>query len=245
MRTWTTCASCGHQLAVTPTMPPGYAAHPDCPLPDDPYSRLRAAYLAALHRNASDAELTELEHELDTWDNRPPQMEAAALLYGSWGWPVFPCAPGLKRPATEHGLKEATTDPDQIKDWWWRWPNANVAVATGHAFDVVDVDPDGIHWWRRHGHEHGPLPDIHGKTSTPRTVGMHLYVEPTGMRNKTGLAPGIDYRGLGGYVLVPPSQLTPAAYDRTKGKPPPRLALHPVYTWVVYPSPTIKPGAST
>lgn len=244
MRTYSTCATCGGMLAVSPAMPPGYMVHYDCPPATDPYTLLRQRYLASLAGGASDADVTALEQQLDTWDDRPPQMEAAALLYASWGWPVFPCAPGLKRPATEHGLNEATTDVDQITDWWWRWPRANIGVATGHAFDVIDIDPGGVDWWRRHGHEHGPLPDIHGKVSTPRVVGWHLYVEPTGMRNKAGLAPGVDYRGAGGYVLAPPSVLTPAAYDRKKGAPPPRLAFHPVYTWSIYPSPAIKPGAA-
>lgn len=244
MRTYTSCASCGHQLDVSPAMPPGYMTHYDCPAATDPYTLLRNRYLAALAGGYSDAEVTELENQLDNWDSRPPQMEAAALRYASWGWPVFPCRPGLKRPATEHGLKEATTNPEQIKDWWWRWPHANIGVATGYAFDAIDVDPGGIEWWRRHGHEHGPLPDIHGKVSTPRIAGMHLYVKPTGMGNKAGLAPGIDYRGAGGYVLVPPSVLTPAAYERKKDAPPPKLAFHPVYSWTVYPSPAIKPGVA-
>lgn len=242
VRTYTTCATCGHQLDVTPTMPPGYMTHDNCPHATDPLTTIRNSYLAALHRDADDAELTALERQLDEWDNQPPQMEAAALLYASWGWPVFPVAAGLKRPATEHGLKEATTDAEKITEWWWRWPTANIGVATGYAFDVLDVDPGGIHWWRQHGHEHGPLPDIHGKVSTPRTVGMHLYVKPTGLGNKAGLAPGIDYRGMGGYVLVPPSRVTPAAYSHKRNTPPPRLAIHPIYTWTVYPSPAIKPG---
>ena len=245
MRTYTTCASCGRPLTVSPTMPPGYMTHDGCPPATDPYTTLRTSYLAAVERGADDAELTELEHQLDTWDSRPPQLEAAALLYASWGWPVFPCAAGLKRPATGHGLTEATTDPGQITEWWWRWPRANVGIATGHAFDVFDIDPAGVHWWRRHGHEHGPLPDIHGKVSTPRVAGLHLYVEPTGMRCKTGLVPGVDYRGMGGYVLAPPSVLTPAAYDHKRATPPPRLAHRPVYAWTVYPSPAIKPGASS
>ena len=243
---YTTCATCGTQLDVPPATPPGHMTHPDCPPATDPYTLLRNRYLAALEHGAPDHEVTALETQLDEWDTRPPQMEFAALTYASWGWPVFPCRPGLKVPATAHGLTEATTDREQIIDWWWRWPRANVAVATGHAFDVIDVDPDGADWWRRHGHVDGPLPDIHGEVSTPRAQGRHLYVAPTGMRNKTGLAPGIDYRGLGGYVLAPPSVLTPAAYDHKRGAPPPPLARHPVYTWTVYPSPTVvKPGAVT
>ena len=34
------------------------------------------------------------------------------------GWPVFPCKPANKQPLTEHGVKDASTDPDVIRAWW-------------------------------------------------------------------------------------------------------------------------------
>lgn len=240
MRTFTTCATCGKTLWVSPAMRSGYMTHYDCPDAADPLSLLRRDYVRAVEGGADEDELRRLEEQLDSIDDQPPQLLAAALLYAAWGWPVFPCRPGLKRPATEHGLKEATTDTEQIEDWWQRWPNANVAAATGHEFDVIDIDPDGISWWHGmllRGEQAGesPLPDIHGKASTPRIGGMHLYVEPSGKGNLAGFANGVDYRGLGGYVLVPPSVLTRAAY--TKDIPNTR---HLNYTWTVYPSPAIK-----
>jgi hypothetical protein len=244
VRTYTTCATCGDRLTVSPAMAPGYMTHPDCAPASDPYSRLQRAYLEAIDADDED-EVYQLARELDAWDERPPLLEAAALTYASWGWPVLPCRPGRKEPATKHGLRDATTDPDRIRKWWRTWPDANVGIATGHAFDAIDIDPAGLGWWRRHGHEEGPLPDVHGKVSTPRLVGWHLYVEPQqGMRNMAGLAAGVDYRGLGGYVLAPPSVLGPDAYDRKRGALPPILARYPVYAWTVYPSPAIKPGVS-
>jgi len=240
VRTHTTCATCGGQLDVTPAMPAGHMTHYDCPPATDPLSQLRRQYLAAITGGASEKDVTELENQLDGWDRRPPHLAAAALAYAAWGWPVFPVAPGLKRPASDHGLHDATTDPATITEWWRRWPGANIGVPTGYAFDVIDIDPAGVDWWYRHGQPDGPLPDIHGTVSTPRVTGWHLYVEPTGMRNKTGLAPGVDYRGMGGYVLVPPSRLTPRAYpDDTQ------LPAVLAYTWTVYPSPAIKPAART
>ena len=70
----------------------------------------------------------------------------SALHYGRRGWPVFPLhsvrrrpvfvPAGLRRnsgkhPRTEHGLLDATTDPDRIRSWWARWPDANVGIPTG------------------------------------------------------------------------------------------------------------------
>jgi hypothetical protein len=38
-----------------------------------------------------------------------------ALDYAAAGWSVFPCKAGSKQPATPHGFKDATLDPDQIR----------------------------------------------------------------------------------------------------------------------------------
>ncbi|MGH3303219.1 MAG: bifunctional DNA primase/polymerase, partial [Streptosporangiaceae bacterium] len=67
-----------------------------------------------------------------------------ALAHAERGWPVFPCRPGSKEPATRHGFRDATTDPAQIRAWWLRWPDANLAIATGAPGpDVLDVDHHG------------------------------------------------------------------------------------------------------
>jgi hypothetical protein len=87
-------------------------------------------------------------------------------------------------------------------------------------FDVVDVDgPTGIKSLSEL--PEGKLPDIHGKVSTPH--GMHLYIRPTGDGNAQGFQPGIDFRGNGGYVVAPPSQID---FKR--------------YTWIMQPSPGIR-----
>jgi hypothetical protein len=44
----------------------------------------------------------------------------AALAYASKGWAVFPCQMRGKKPLTQHGLKEATTDRERIREWWTR-----------------------------------------------------------------------------------------------------------------------------
>jgi len=65
----------------------------------------------------------------------------AALRYARRGWPVFPCKPGSKEPATAHGFHDATTDVGCIERFWTRRPDMNVAVATGgEGPDVLDID---------------------------------------------------------------------------------------------------------
>jgi AAA domain/Bifunctional DNA primase/polymerase, N-terminal len=71
-----------------------------------------------------------------------------ALSWASKGIPVFPCknTPGdpatHKAPHTSHGFHDATTDPDLIRSWWARWPNALIGMPTGprSGFDVIDID---------------------------------------------------------------------------------------------------------
>lgn len=71
-------------------------------------------------------------------------LRTAALGYTGEGWPVFPCRPDSKVPATVHGFKDAATDPSVIAGWWSRTPDANVAIPTGTStVDVLDVDVKG------------------------------------------------------------------------------------------------------
>ncbi|MGD9713100.1 MAG: bifunctional DNA primase/polymerase, partial [Thermomicrobiales bacterium] len=66
-------------------------------------------------------------------------VHEAALRYAELGYAVFPCAPGEKLPATPNGLKDASTDPEQIDRWWTESPAANVGIATEGLF-VLDID---------------------------------------------------------------------------------------------------------
>ena len=62
-----------------------------------------------------------------------------AVRYARRGWPVFPCKPGSKVPATKHWFRDATTDLAQIERLWGCWPN--IAIPTGgDGPDVLDVD---------------------------------------------------------------------------------------------------------
>lgn len=177
------------------------------------YTPAQAAYLTALltpedimavmqAERAVDAEHAAQEARL----NAPGALLNAALWYAGQGLLVFPCRPGLKTPATRHGFKEATTDTAQIMTWWQQWPDANIGLPTGHQFDVLDIDgPTGYQslvQLRIRGLLDEPTL---GNATTPH--GTHFYYAPSGDGNTTALAPGIDYRGIGGYVLAAPSRL--------------------------------------
>lgn len=143
-------------------------------------------------------------------------MVDAALALAAEGFPVFPChtprAHGGcscaraecesigKHPRTLHGLKEATRDEATIREWWRKWPDANVAIATGGGLVVLDVD---VH---KDGSSAGlELPDT--RRVVTGSGGEHWYMRADGpVGNSCQLiGPGLDVRGDGGYVLAPPS----------------------------------------
>jgi hypothetical protein len=152
----------------------------------------------------------------------------AALGYAARGIPVYParwphripggaglacscprgpeCDRPAKHPLLRHGVKEATTDPDRIGRWWRRWPQANVGLATGICFDVLDIDgPVGLAALSELQKAAGlRLP---GPLVATGGGGWHHWFRPTGLGNRPprGLA-HMDWRGKGGCVLAPPSR---------------------------------------
>jgi len=141
-----------------------------------------------------------------------PSAGDAALAYAAAGMAVFPCAPDGKRPLTRHGLLDATCDRGEVARWWRRWPDANVGLATGARVEVVDVDrrPAGSGFVALERARTAGLTDgWAGIVRTP-SQGLHLYY-PTrpGRTQRSWAEPGahVDFRGAGGYVLIPPSRV--------------------------------------
>ena len=136
-------------------------------------------------------------------------MIKTALNYAKRGLYVFPCRVKDKRPATANGVKDATTDPDMIERWWREEPEFNIAVATGAMSRIFVIDIDGLDAeadLKKLEAQYGPIPPT-VESITAR--GRHLFFQypEQPVRNSAGkLAPGIDVRGDGGYVLAPPSK---------------------------------------
>jgi hypothetical protein len=133
-----------------------------------------------------------------------------AKLYARRGWAVFPCKPGSKEPATAHGVHDATTDMRRIERFWRRTPDMNVAIATGgDGPNVLDVDvaqgkpgTTSLQAAISAGVVGMPM----GTIATP-SGGLHLYYVGDTQRNGSLPGLGLDFRGQGGYVLAPPSQV--------------------------------------
>jgi hypothetical protein len=108
-----------------------------------------------------------------------------------------------------HGLREATTNRARVLAWWTRHPQANIGLATGHRFDVLDLDgPEGVAALRAFARQHhlelpagGPVV----RSGRPQ-AGWHYYLAPAGLGRRRGLLDRVDYQGPGGYVVAPPSR---------------------------------------
>jgi hypothetical protein len=142
----------------------------------------------------------------------PPLQETlmigTALALAEKGLAVFPCKPRDKRPATTHGLKDATRDAATIRHWWRQEPAFNIGIATGAVSKILVIDVDGLDAeaaLRKLEAEHGALPaTVESITARGRHIYFRCPQDP--VRNSAGkIGTHIDVRGDGGYVLCPPS----------------------------------------
>jgi putative DNA primase/helicase len=121
-------------------------------------------------------------------------------------------SPG-KHPATPNGVKDATKDLKRLKSWLKKYPDANIAIATGEGSDllVLDVDPrnGGTETLEKLKKPLGKLPAT--ITSLTGGGGFHFfypYPSFTVKKDNAGrlLGPGIDVQTNGCYVVVPSSR---------------------------------------
>jgi hypothetical protein len=152
------------------------------------------------------------------------------------GFSVFPCRPGEKVPATVDGFQSATRDPERVVSYWSKNPDANVGVATGKPSNIVVIDVDGDDSLDAMSHlrslesAYGDLPPT--LSAVTPSGGQHFYFAWPGVPiyNRTGLKPGIDVRGDGGYVLVKPSEVDGRPYEWDE-----RVAIAELPEWLLRP----------
>lgn len=147
-----------------------------------------------------------------------------ALSYLARGWFLLPvyestadgvcsCRDGKrcqnvgKHPRLKPGYRPSN-DADQIKEWWGKWPNANIGIATGPSkLIVLDIDP------RNGGHDtFADLEQTFGQLPTSPTVhtgggGLHYFLRAPQHRECRSYVPGpgVEVKASTGYVVAPPS----------------------------------------
>ena len=189
---------------------------------------------------------------------------AAARAYARRGWAVLPlyepdreggcscrrsgCTSAGKHPRTPNGVHDATTDDDTIRRWWTRWPAANIGVATGERSGVVvlDVDP-------RHGGAvaleereatYGRLPST-PSVSTGGGGYHHVFSLTEDVAASRELAPGLELKANGAYVVAPPSlHSSGRTYRWERDEGPHEVPLAQPPTWLSAPALVAALGSS-
>jgi len=133
----------------------------------------------------------------------------AALTYAREGIPVFPCSE--KKPLTPNGFYDATTNEEQIRNWWRINPDAQIGMPTGSKSHILSIDldtPEAGKFLEELETQHGLLPGTRHIETSPGRRQIHMLV-PDGVSTKTTAGfrgvPGFDVRGDGGYTILPPS----------------------------------------
>ena len=149
----------------------------------------------------------------------------AAMALANRGLAVFPVDPLTKTPKTRQGFKDATRSEASIIELWRKWPAAGIGVATGKpsGIVVIDIDP-------RSGGEDG-FSDLAGRLGAPGVTvrvttpsgGWHAWYRAPSVPitcSAGKIAPGVDVRGDGGYVVAPPTPRPDGTGWRWAGKAP-------------------------
>ena len=171
--------------------------------------------------------------------NRFGDMRDAALSYLALGWSVIPLLPGEKRPlAAWIEFQQRLATRDEVAAWFRDCPSANIAIVTGTVSGIVVLDVDighgGAQSLARLESGHGRLPlTLEAITGGG---GRHLYFAHPGglLHNRTGIEPGLDLRGDGGYIVAPPS-LHPSGvrYRWVPGRAPAECVPAPIPDWLL------------
>jgi hypothetical protein len=180
-----------------------------------------------------------------------------ALAFQARGWPVAPihgpdstrptgcscrdpeCGSPAKHPTTRRGILDASTEDRLARIWWERHPGRGIALATGEPSGVWVLDLDGEAGKRSFlalREAHGRIPS----TITSRTGGggVHLVFRMPGdrdVRNSTGqVGDGIDVRGTGGYIVLPPSgHVSGRRYAWLRGRSPGEIEVADAPAWLL------------
>lgn len=131
-------------------------------------------------------------------------MLTHALEYARRGWSVIPVGRDKKPLVKWEPYQDVPASEESITEWWTKWPDANLGIITGAVSGIVVVDIDSAEG-EKSILEYIPNSILCPMVSTPR--GRHLYFKHPGfgVSNNAKVIPGCDFRGDGGYVIVPPS----------------------------------------
>jgi len=186
------------------------------------------------------------------------KLGQAAIWYAGRGWHVIPLTENAKfPPKINEWQNKATIDVGIITQWWSKWPNANIGIATGEKSGIFVLDVDGP----LHGTNeskgidgHNSLEDLlndHGGT-IPDTVeaitpsgGRHIVFKyPTGTvipNSSNSLGDGLDVKSTNGYIVATPSLVPRGEYVWDCSLHPEDIAVAECPAWLLSAITTDKP----
>lgn len=142
-----------------------------------------------------------------------------AMKLAKMGFKVFPLRENDKRPLLKGKAQiQGTTDLNQVRDTWTRYPNANIGIATCDGLTVIDVDTitahgvDGENSMLEYQVDNGFINETL-EVTTPTGGKHYYYLTDNEYSNKASILPGVDVRGLGGYVVGPGSTINGTLYE--------------------------------
>jgi hypothetical protein len=163
-----------------------------------------------------------LPHRGDLQPLTDGQPMVASRPSPSCSCPDSGCGQPGKHPLSSlvpHGVKDATTNRARVLAWWTRHPQANIGLATGHRFDVLDVDgPSGEQAIRALATDYGLASS--GPLVRTGGGGWHYYLAPHRPRQR----PAPEPRACG---LAGPWRLRGRPTQPPRLRPPPSMGSRP------------------
>lgn len=138
---------------------------------------------------------------------------AAALEWAGLGVPVFP-TDAHKRPLTANGHKDASTDPETVKALWQAAGARahGIGAAMGEAAGLFAIDADLYKPDPVGGQAQAFIDDLTARGLLPPTRvhatvngGVHYLFSSDEAWPNCVPSPGVEVKGEGGYIIVPPS----------------------------------------
>lgn len=151
-------------------------------------------------------------------------MDPSLLRLAEKGYRLMPILSRNKIPIIDDWSNNASNDPQVLETWSHQYPACNWGLLTGDTIFVVDIDPKhkGDETWKALVKQHGEPLTV---TTITGSKGLHFYFKMPidfvvgNTANKLG--PGIDTRGTGGQVLIPPSiHMNGNKYEWAPGRSP-------------------------
>lgn len=151
--------------------------------------------------------------------NENASLLNAALQYAEQGYKVLPLVQGGSTPACKHGFKDATDNQLQIKTWWTENPDYNIGIATGAMSGIIAIDVDckngkpGPENFEKLRRQYELPITLMAKTPSNGTHHIYAYNGIPIKSTQNQLAPGVDVRGDGGYIVAWPSRRNGKTYQ--------------------------------